>query len=106
MVEVKNIFADIASSVNQEQFLTLFENGTIKVERIVSHTYESPEQFWYDQPETEWVMVVRGAATLEFSGGKLVEMKEGDHVTIPSHVKHRVHHTSPQTIWLAVHVKG
>jgi quercetin dioxygenase-like cupin family protein len=32
-------------------------------------------------------------------------MKEGDYVTIPRHVKHRVQRTDPKTIWLAVHVR-
>jgi len=27
-------------------------------------------------------------------------------VTIPSYAKHRVQQTDPETIWLAVHVKG
>jgi len=49
-------------------------------------------------------MVLRGHATLEFEGGEFVEMKEEDYLTIPSHVKHRVHETDPETIWLAVHI--
>ena len=105
MINVENIYAGIATAVDREQFLTLFENGVVKVERIVSHSYQSPMDFWYDQSESEWVIVLRGAATLEFEGGHLVEMKEGDHFVIPSHVKHRVRRTSAQTVWLAVHVK-
>jgi quercetin dioxygenase-like cupin family protein len=33
-------------------------------------------------------------------------MAEGDHVTIPRHVKHRVEETDAETIWLAVHIRG
>jgi cupin 2 domain-containing protein len=50
-------------------------------------------------------MVVRGEETLEFEGGELVRMQEGDYLTIPRHVKHRVQRTGPKTIWLAVHVR-
>ena len=105
-INVANIYAGIANAGGQEEFFTLFENGTAKIERIVSQSYSSPKNFWYDQSEPEWVIILRGAATLEFEGGKLVEMKEGDYVMIPSHAKHRVYQTGPQTVWLAFHVKG
>jgi mannose-6-phosphate isomerase-like protein (cupin superfamily) len=50
-------------------------------------------------------LVLRGDATLEFERGDFVRMKEGDYVTIPRHVKHRVHQAGPETIWLAVHIR-
>jgi len=105
-IDVANIFADIVDAAGQEDFLTLLENDNVKIERIVSQSYSSPENFWYDQSETEWVIILRGAATLEFEGGKLVAMNEGDHVMIPSHAKHRIGQTDPKTVWLAVHVKA
>lgn len=76
----------------------------MKIQRIVSKGYSSPPDFWYDQAEDKWVIVLRGDATLEFEGGELARMKEGDHVTIPRHVRHRVQQTSTETIWLAVYV--
>jgi len=102
---VENIFAGVPKTIGEEQFLTLFENQSVKIERTISQSHSSPAGFWYDQAEDEWVIVLRGHATLEFEGGSLVEMKEGDHVTIPSHVKYRVHQTGPETIWLAVHIE-
>jgi cupin 2 domain-containing protein len=42
---------------------------------------------------------------LEFESGQRVKMKEGDYLTIPPHIRHRVHQTGPETIWLVVHVK-
>jgi cupin 2 domain-containing protein len=51
-------------------------------------------------------MVLRGRATLEFEGIGLTPMKEGDYLLIPGHVKHRVHDTGPDTVWLAVHIKA
>jgi len=105
-IRVDNLFANLPELYESEQSLSLFEKPSIKIERIVSQSYSSPENFWYDQAEPEWVIVLRGAATLEFEGGRFVEMKTGDHVTIPSHAKHRVHQTGPETVWLAVHVKG
>jgi cupin 2 domain-containing protein len=102
---VSNIFAGASAVVGEEKFLPLFESNSVKIERIVSHAHSSPPGFWYDQAEAEWVILVRGQATLEFAGGKLVELKEGDYLTIPPHVKHRVHQTAPDTVWLAVHMK-
>ena len=104
-VRVENIFADLPPSSGQEQFLTLFDNEAVKIERILSQSHSSPIGFWYDQPESEWVIVLRGYATLEFEGGELIEMKEGDHLAIARHVKHRISQSGSDTIWLTVHVK-
>lgn len=102
---VKNLFTDPTNAMVGEEFLTLFENANAKIERIVSHAHQSPAGFWYDQAEDEWVVVLRGTATLEFAGSEQVELTAGDYLTIPRHVKHRVAQTSEETIWLAVHLK-
>jgi cupin 2 domain-containing protein len=104
-VRVGNIFAGVSAAAGKENFLTLFESNAVKIERIVSQSHSSPPGFWYDQSEEEWVILVRGQATLEFADGKLVELKEGDYLAIPPHAKHRVQQTAPETVWLAVHVK-
>ena len=105
-IDIGNIYSGIVLTAGREESLAVFENRAVKIERIVSQSYSSPKNFWYDQAEPEWVIILRGAATLEFEGGKLLEMKEGDHVMIPNHAKHRVYQTGPETVWLAVHVKG
>jgi cupin 2 domain-containing protein len=102
---VKNLFADLPAGVDGETFVTLLENPAAKVERIVSHSHHSPEGFWYDQADDEWIIVLRGSATLEFEGEEQVDLQQGDYLTIAKHVKHRVARTSAETIWLAVHVK-
>jgi cupin 2 domain-containing protein len=104
-IRVDNLFTNLPELSSSEHSLSLFENHSVKIERIVSQSYSSPPGFWYDQDGDEWVMVMRGEATLEFEGGELVRMKEGDYVTIPRHVKHRVQQTDLKTIWLAVHVR-
>lgn len=105
-IRVENLFANLPKLFGSEQSISVFENPLIKIQRIFSESYSSPPDFWYDQDDDEWVMVVRGNATLEFEGGELVRMQEGDYVTIPRHVRHRVQQTDPKTIWLAVHVHG
>jgi cupin 2 domain-containing protein len=104
-IRVDNLFANLPELSSSEHSQSLFENPSVKIERIVSQSSNSPPGFWYDQDEDEWVIVVRGEATLEFEGGELVRMNEGDYVTIPRHVRHRVQQTSPETIWLAVHIR-
>ena len=64
-ITVENIFAEVPKSSGQEQFLTLFESESVKIQRIVSKNYSSPADFWYDQADDEWVIVLRGDATLE-----------------------------------------
>ena len=84
--------------------LRLLNAANIRIERIVSHGHASPEGFWYDQDEHEWVIVLKGAARLQFEYSN-VDMKPGDFVKIPAHKKHRVEWTMPNepTIWLMVH---
>ena len=104
-MEIKNLFANLSSAQSGEEFLTLFDNANVKIERIVSHAHASPAGFWYDQDEDEWLVVLRGTATLEFAGGEQVELKAGDYLTIGRHVQHRVARTSEKTVWLAVHLR-
>ncbi len=101
-----NLFSNLPETPGAaERVERLAEDGKVRVERIVSHGHASPPDFWYDQDETEWVMVVSGRARLRFeSGDETLDLGPGDHVTIPAHVRHRVDWTDPDaaTVWLAV----
>jgi len=79
-------------------------NANARVERIVSRGHVSPPGFWYDQDETEWVMLVKGSARIRFFDDFVLEMRAGDHVTLPPHTRHRVEWTAPgeDTVWVAV----
>lgn len=99
-----NLFADLPARLPDELVTTLLEATNVRIERIVSHCHASPDGFWYDQPQNEWVLVLTGAAKLRFEDETL-EMRAGDFVNIPAHRKHRVEWTTPDepTVWLAVH---
>ncbi|MBM4071258.1 MAG: cupin domain-containing protein [Planctomycetes bacterium] len=99
-----NIFADLPARLPDEVVSILLQSSGLRIERIVSQGQASPDGFWYDQDQHEWVMILKGAARLRFEDGT-VEMKPGDHLNIPAHKRHRVHWTTPDepTIWLAVH---
>ena len=103
----KNILADIPPGLPDEILTTLLDSTGVCIERIVSHGHASPEGFWYDQPQHEWVVVLKGAARLRFES-KTIELKPGDFVNIPAHQKHRVEWSTPAepTIWLAVFYDG
>ena len=99
-----NLFTHVAPA--PEEFLEILASGksdTFRIERIVSHGHVSPPDFWYNQDEWEFVVVLQGNAELEFSDGKFA-INVGDWLIIPEHVRHRVTFTSsePDCVWLAV----
>jgi cupin 2 domain-containing protein len=101
-----NLFSNLPEHLPKEFTTVLQEGHGVRIERIVSQGHITPAGFWYDQPESEGVLVLKGAARLEFED-RMVEMGPGDYVNIPAHEKHRVAWTSPDepTIWLAVHYR-
>ncbi|SEA34462.1 cupin domain-containing protein [Paraburkholderia sartisoli] len=95
-----------------ERFDTLVDRTGLRIERIVSTGQASPAGFWYDSPNEEWVLLIAGAAALEFEtpaeSGDIARphmMQPGDYVRIPAHCRHRVAwtHADEPTFWLAVH---
>jgi len=100
-----NIFEDPAGDGSQEFMEMLVEREGVRIERIVSRGQASPEGFWYDQKENEWVVLLSGAARLRFEeGAREVTLEPGDHLTIPAGARHRVEWTDPhaETVWIAV----
>jgi cupin 2 domain-containing protein len=101
-----NLFADIPQRLADEEITALLSTPALRIERIVSHGQASPPDFWYDQPQAEWVIVLAGRAELAFEGEAATRrMERGDWLHIPAHRRHRVAWTDPAqaTIWLAVH---
>jgi cupin 2 domain-containing protein len=101
----RNLLSLLPTDLSEELFETLVEHEHVRIERIVSTGQASPEGFWYDQAECEWVVVLKGEARLLIEGdNQAIQMKPGDYVTIPAHRKHRVEWTTPDepTVWLAV----
>jgi cupin 2 domain-containing protein len=101
---MKNLFDEVPDTLPNELIEILLSASTVRIERIVSHGHSSPESFWYDQDQHEWVVVLKGAARLQFED-EVIEMQPGDFINIPAHKRHRVAWTTPHepTVWLAVH---
>ncbi|QKF78920.1 cupin domain-containing protein [Arcobacter defluvii] len=98
-----NIFDEIPIDKSEEKFFEIFKNEKIKIEKIVSNGQNSPENFWYEQEQSEYILLLEGFAILEF-GDFEVELKKGDCLNIKAMQKHRVKFTSQTepTIWFTV----
>lgn len=100
-----NIFADLPGATNAEVFQTLLMQSGVRIERIVSRGQKCPADFWYDQAQDEWVLLLAGQARLQFADLTMQTLSVGDYCFIPAHCKHRVDWTDPaqETLWLAIH---
>jgi cupin 2 domain-containing protein len=102
-----NLFAALPGPGPEEETQILLERPGLCLERIVSHGQASPEGFWYDQAEDEWVLLLRGAARLRIAGETDDRaLGPGDHLLLPARLRHRVAWTDPAqpTVWLALFV--
>ena len=96
-----NIFDLPALPLPEELTTVLTENDNVRIERIVSTGQTSD---WYDQPETEFVVLLEGSAVVEYESGRSITLMKGDTLLIEPHKRHRVSYTSnePPCIWLCV----
>jgi cupin 2 domain-containing protein len=99
-----NLFTDLPrSTLENEQFCELLARPGLRIERVVSTGQASPEGFWYDQPDAEWVTLLQGEALLRFTDEpEARRLRAGDFAL---HRRHRVDWTAPDqpAVWLAIH---
>ena len=107
MIAAYNLLHELPDAKVDEVTSDLVSAQGMRLERIVSHGQASPADFWYDQEEAEWVIVLSGSARLVIEG----EIEErtlsvGDAVFLPAHCRHRVAWTDPDspTVWLALFI--
>ena len=104
--ESGSLFTQIPQEFLDELVQTLCSTGKVRIERIVSRGQASPEGFWYDQEQAEFVLLVQGSAGLRIEGhDDILVLKPGDYLNIEAHLKHRVEWTETgcDTVWLTVH---
>jgi cupin 2 domain-containing protein len=99
-----DLLANIPEALPRELVEVLATSPHVRIERIVSRGHASEPGFWYDQEESEWVLVVSGRARLLCDGEPERTLGPGDWVDLPAHTRHRVTWTDPDqpTIWLGV----
>lgn len=104
-----NLFTNLdQASASIEQFDELLCRSGFRVERIISTGQASPPGFWYDQDIGEWVVLLSGAAELQFENeAESRKLVPGDWINIEAHRRHRVNWTDPAqpTVWLAIHYR-
>ena len=104
-MQIGDLFHAIPASLPLEISDCLLHSGSVRIERIVSKGQHSPPGFWYDQSEHEWVLLVKGEASMRFEqGDRTVHLTPGSYVNIAAHERHRVEWTAAdeETVWLAV----
>lgn len=100
-----NLLAPPCPQSGSEISTVLVETAALRLERIHSCRAASPERFWYDQEEHEWVTLLQGSATLQFEDEPVPrELNRGDSLLIRAHRRHRLLATDPApgSVWLAL----
>ncbi|MDU4959347.1 MAG: cupin domain-containing protein [Sporomusaceae bacterium] len=102
-----NLFAELPLRQQPEERMdTLLQTAHFCLKRIISTGQASPPDYWYDQDEDEWCVLLTGGAALRFEDRQeLVELKPGDWLHIAAHRRHQVAWTKPDeaSVWLALH---
>ena len=98
-----NLLENIIVDKSKEEFLDILKHENVRIERIVSNGQSSPIDFWYEQKENEFVLLLEGESQVQFEE-EVVSLKKGEFLNIVANRKHRVKYTSKQkpTIWLAI----
>ena len=102
----ENLFDNLPASTPEELFEVIAEGRDVTIERILSTGQATPPGEWLCQDRHEWVVLLRGRASLTFAGeGAPRELSPGDYLLIPGGTRHRVDWTAngEPTVWLAVH---
>lgn len=90
--------------MKKEEVKIIFNNNIIRIEQIKSNGVISPSNFYYDQDETEYVLLEQGSAVIEFEDHQL-NLRSGDHLLIKAHLKHRISYTSEDASWYCIFFK-
>ncbi len=104
---VYNLLDGLPNAASEEITEVLLSSPNVRLERIVSRGQASPKDFWYDQSQAEWVMLLAGRARLAIEQDEHEhDLGPGDCPYLPAHCRHRVAWTDPaqDTVWLALFV--
>ena len=101
----QNLLSGPCPLPGQERSAPVLATGQLRLELIHSCQFANPPGFWYDQIESEWVLLLQGEAQLRFADeAQARSLKAGDSLLITPGRRHRVEATDPApgTRWLAV----
>ena len=102
---MSNLFANLPVETKDEVFTELLSRPGARIERIVSNGQYTPVDTPFNQDHDEWVLLLRGSASLWVEGDGEHDLHPGDHILIPARRTHRVTRTAKDepTVWLTVH---
>ena len=102
-----NLFENLPLHIPEEEFKELLSRPGVRIERIVSNGQSTPLDAPYNQAHDEWVLLLRGSASLWIDGEGERDLCPGDYLLIPAHSVHRVTKTATNgpTVWLAIHFR-
>ena len=97
-----DLLKNIPDKSKDEIFETILEKKDIKIERIISYGQTTAKDYWYDQDQDEFVLILKGKAKIKYELGEIIQLDEGSSIYIKAHEKHQVIYTTNPTIWLAI----
>ena len=100
-----NLLSGPGPMAGEETTTVLIEQPGLRLERIHSCQSSSPPDFWYNQSEHEWVVLLQGSAQLQFADEEVPrQLSQGDCLLISAGRRHRVVSTDPAPgcVWLAL----
>ncbi|MBC1260896.1 Nif11 domain/cupin domain-containing protein [Synechococcus sp. BSF8S] len=89
----------------EERVDVLLDDSGLRLERIHSCSHSTRAGHWYDQLESEWILLLRGSARLQFEDEEEArDLVAGDSLLIAPRRRHRVVATDPApgTLWFAL----
>ena len=101
----RNLLEGACPAAGLETTELLLEHSGLRLERIHSCQASSPEGFWYEQREHEWVLLLEGSAQLQFEDEPTArQLCRGDSLWIQAGRRHRVVATDPAPgcVWVAL----
>jgi cupin 2 domain-containing protein len=102
---VRSLLLGPCPPAGEEVSEVLIETPLWRLERIHSCSSCSPDGFWYEQQEDEWVLLLQGSARLRFEDQSADQtLQPGESLWIRAGRRHRVTATdqAPGTIWLVL----
>lgn len=106
-IRAGTLLAELPDATAAERIVPLLATPGGRIAQIVSAGQASPDGFWYDQDQAEFVLLLAGTADLRIAGeARTRSLRAGDYVVLPAHCRHRVDRTSaePPAVWLAVYL--
>ena len=103
---LSNLLTEAPAASGHEIEEELCSGKEWRLMRISSNGSRSPEGFWYQQKEHEWLTLLKGSAIIRLADPEgWVELSVGDQLMLPAGRRHRVERTDadPGTVWLALY---